>query len=110
MAEKPVVQYCEKWVNVMLKRLFVFFLCLVFSVSVMGGILFGVDYCRVSNLQKPLFARGVPDTLYDDGGSGTYRGLGYEIKLDGELTAEYGYVVSEAEMYLFGQLVFAAIT
>ena len=94
----------------MLKRLFVFLLCFVFSVSVLSGIAFGTDYYRVSNLKKPMFARGVADTLYDDGGSGTYRGLGYEIKLDGELTAEYGYVVSEVEMYLFGHLVFAAIT
>ena len=94
----------------MLKRLFVFFLCFVFSVSVLGGIAFGVDCNRVSNLKKPLFARGVADTLYDDGGSGTYRGLGYRVVIDGELTAEYGFVVHEAELYLLGQLVFAAIT
>ena len=94
----------------MLKRLFVFFLCLVFSVAVLGGIMFGVDYHRVSNLEKPLFARGTPETLYDDGGSGTYQGLGYTVVIDGELTAEYGFVVHEAELYLLGQLVFAAIT
>ena len=94
----------------MAKRLFVFFLCLVFSVAVLGGIMFGVDYHRASNLQKPLFARGVPETLYDDGGSGTYQGLGYTVVIDGELMVEYGFVVHEVEMYLLGQLVFAAIT
>ena len=94
----------------MLKRLFVFFLCLVFSVAVLGGIMFGVDYHRVSNLEKPLFARGTPETLYDDGGSGTYQGLGYTVELEGQLTAEYGYVIYKAEMFAFGQLVFAAIT
>ena len=94
----------------MLKRLFVFVLCFVFSVAVLGGIMFGVDYHRVSNLKKPVFARGVPETLFDDGGSGTYQGLGYTVELEGQLTAEYGYVVEQAEMYVLGQLVFAAIT
>ncbi len=92
----------------MMKRMLVLVLCLVFSLSVLSGVAFGADYYRCAHLEKPLFAKGV-DTA-DDGGSGTYRGLGYEIKLDGELTAEYGYVVSEAELYLFGRLVFAAIT
>ena len=94
----------------MLKRLFVFFLCFVFSVSVLSGIAFGTDYYRVSNLKKPMFARGVADTLYDDGGSGTYRGPGYTIVLEGQLTAEYGYVVESVEMYLLGRFVFGAIT
>lgn len=94
----------------MIKRLFVFFLCLVFSVAVLGSIMFCVDYHRCSNLEKPLFARGVADTLYDDGGSGTYQGAGYRVVIDGELTAEYGFVVHEVEMYALGQLVFAAIT
>ena len=92
----------------MLKRLFVFFLCLVFSVAVLGSIMFCVDYHRCSNLNKPMFAIGI-DTA-DDGGSGTYRGLGYTVKIEGELTAEYGFVVHEVKMYALGQLVFAAIT
>lgn len=92
----------------MLKRLFVFFLCLVFSVAVLGSIMFCVDYHRSSNLNKPMFAIGI-DTA-DDGGSGTYRGLGYTVKIEGELTAEYGFVVHEVKMYALGQLVFAAIT
>ena len=94
----------------MMKRLLVFFLCLVFSISVLGGVMFGADYMRCAQLKKPLFAMGVSDTLYDDGGSGTYQGLGYTVKLDGELTAEYGYVVHSVEMRVLGQLVFAAIT
>ena len=92
----------------MLKRLFVFVLCFIFSVAVLGGIMFGVDYYRAYHLEKPLFAMAV-DTV-DDGGSGTYQGLGYTVELEGELTAEYGYVVHEVEMYLMGKLVFGAIT
>ena len=44
----------------MLKRLFVFFLCLVFSVAVLGGIMFGVDYHRLSNLESPCLPEGHP--------------------------------------------------
>ncbi len=38
----------------------------------------------------------------DDGGSGNYIGLGYNIRLDGELTTEYGYEVEDVEFYLLG--------
>lgn len=94
----------------MLKRLFVYFLCLVFSLLVIWGGMFGTDYYRCTQLKKPVFAAGVADSLYDDGGSGTYRGIGYEIEIEGELTVEYGYVAESIEMRLLDMLVFAAIT
>ena len=92
----------------MFRRLLVFTLCLVFSLSVLSGTMFSIDYYRCAKLEKPLFAIGLHTA--DDGGSGLYRGLGYSVKIDGELTAEYGYVVNEAAMYLLGSPVFAAIT
>ena len=92
----------------MLKRLFVFALCLVFSISVLSVAMFSIDYYRCAKLEKPLFALGI--NTADDGGSGLYRGLGYTVSIDGALSAEYGYVVNEIEMYLLGNLVFAAIT
>ena len=93
-----------------MKRLMTFFLCLVFSLAVIWGGMFGTDYYRCTQLKKPIFARGVADMMYDDGGSGTYRGLGYEIEIEGELTVEYGYVAESVELRLLGVLVFAAIT
>ena len=92
----------------MTKRLLVFALCLVFSLSVLSGAMFSIDYYRCAKLEKPLFAMGI--NTADDGGSGLYQGLGYSVEIDGELTAEYGYVVNEVSMYLLGSLVFAAIT
>lgn len=92
----------------MIKRLFEFFFCLVFSVSVLSGIMFGVDYYRCADLKTPVFAVGLHTA--DDGGSGTYHGPGYTITVDGELTMEYGYVVHSVEMYALGQFVFGAIT
>ena len=94
----------------MLKRFIILLCCLVFSVSLIAGTMFATDYYRCANLKKPIFAQGVADTLYDDGGSGTYRGPGYTIVLEGQLTAEYGYVVESVEMYLLGRFVFGAIT
>ena len=92
----------------MLKHMFTFFLCFLFSLGIVCGGMFGMDYYRCSNLEKPMFAIGI-DTA-DDGGSGTYYGIGYTVEIDGELSAEYGYQIRHAEMYLLGQLVFAAIT
>lgn len=72
------------------------------------GCLFGVDYARCMDLQKPLFT--VASTA-DDGGSGTYHGLGYRVEIEGHLDAEYGYVVESVEIWLFGVvLIGAAIT
>ena len=78
---------------------FLLVLCMVF---------FAVDYFRCMDLKKPLFT--VASTA-DDGGSGTYHGLGYRVEIQGHLDAEYGFVVESAEVWLFGLiLVGAAIT
>lgn len=93
----------------MMKRLFTFFLCFVFSLLVIWGGIFGTDYVRCRQMKKPVFAMGVSDTLADDGGSGTYRGPGYEIEIDGHLSAEYGFQVDKMEMSLLGMTVYAVI-
>lgn len=71
-------------------------------------VVFAVDYARCMDLQKPLFT--VASTA-DDGGSGTYHGLGYRVEIEGHLDAEYGYAVKSTEIWLFGVvLIGAAIT
>ena len=90
------------------KRCIVFICCLIFSLALVAGTVFAVDYHQCSNLKQPVFAKSI--STADDGGSGTYRGLGYTIEIDGHLSAEYGYATESIEMYLFGKLVFAAIT
>lgn len=91
----------------MTKRLFVFFLCFVFSLLIIGGTMLGVDYHRCTQLQRPMFAIGV-DTA-DDGGSGTYRGLGYTIVIDGHLSAEYGFQIDTLTMTVLGMTAYSVI-
>lgn len=91
----------------MMKRLFVFILCFAFSLLIIWGGIVGVDYYRCTQMEKPVFAMGV-DTA-DDGGSGTYRGVGYEIVIDGHLSAEYGFQVDTMDMTLLGMTVYSVI-
>lgn len=74
------------------------------------GSMFTTDFIRCSSLQKPLFVVGIPDTIYDDGGSGTYQGLGYTVEVRGQLTDPYGYVVQSVEMSVLGKIVSASVT
>jgi len=80
------------------------------ALLILWGGMFITDFIRCGSLRKPLFVVGIADTLADDGGSGTYRGLGYTVEVEGELTAEYGYVVQSVEMWMFGKVISASIT
>ncbi len=77
------------------------------AVLVLWSSMFITDYVRCNNLEEPIFA--VASVTADDGGSGTYRGLGYTVELEKHIDAEYGAVTDSVEMRLFGILVFAAI-
>ncbi len=60
-----------------------------------------VDYNKTMvKMKKPVFA--IVYNGVEDGGSGNYIGLGYNIELNGEQTVEYGYIVNTAEFHLFG--------
>lgn len=74
------------------------------------GSMFTTDYIRCGTLRKPLFVVGVSDTLADDGGSGTYRGLGYTVQVEGRLTVSHGFVVESVEMSVLGRVISASIT
>ena len=69
---------------------------------------FATDYIRCRNLQDPVFARAT--VLADDGGSGTYRGLGYVVEVEKHIDSECEVVTDSVEMRLLGWLVFAAVT
>lgn len=91
----------------MLKRLFVFFLCFVFSLLVIWGGMFGVDYYCCTQLEKPVFAPVVETA--DDGGGGTYRGLGYTIEIQGHLSAEYGFEIETLTMTVLNRTAYSVI-
>jgi len=42
-----------------------------------------VDYFRVSNFERPAFCLLDVENSYEDGGSGTYKGLGYSFDITG---------------------------
>lgn len=69
---------------------------------------FATDYIRCTKLQDPVFAKAT--VLADDGGSGTYRGLGYTVEIEKHIDSDCDVVTDSVEMRLFGALVFAAIT
>lgn len=62
-----------------------------------------VDYIRVCNLKKPAFA--VAEGIADDGGSGTYEGLGYSFNIEGNFMPDDDLPgVTHYKFYLFGKL------
>ena len=70
-------------------------------------LMFGTDYVRCNRIKDPIFAKAT--VTADDGGSGTYKGIGYNIEIQKHIDAEYGVKTDYIEMRLFGIMVFAVI-
>ena len=81
--------------------IFIFFFLLWFAAM-------ATDLLRLNDFEKPIFAR--PTVTADDGGSGTYEGLGWRIELEGNFMPEDELPgVTKYEFYLGGDLILAAI-
>ena len=66
------------------------------------------DLFRLNNFEMPIFAR--PTVTADDGGSGTYKGFGWRIELEGNFLPEDELPgVTQFEYYLGDDLIYAAI-
>ena len=76
-------------------------------ILVLWGLVFTVDYVRCSNLMEPVFV--VAGQTADDGGSGIYYGLGYKVKIEKNISAEYGPELVKVEMYMFDKFITGAI-
>ena len=74
---------------------------------VLWGIIFFIDYSRCSNFKEPIFV--VTRDTTDDGGSGIYYGLGYKVKIEKTISAEYGPTLVRVEMYMFDKFIAGAI-
>lgn len=72
------------------------------------GVLFFIDYSRCSQFKEPIFV--VAGETADDGGSGTYYGLGYKVKMEKNISAETGPVLVKVEMYMFDKFITGAIS
>lgn len=70
--------------------------------------LFATDFARVNNFERPVFC--VLMNGADDGGSGTYVGLGYTVEIEGNFVTEDESLrgVTEFDMKLLGLLRVAA--
>ena len=93
-------------------------LAIVCALLILWGGMFITDFIRCGSLKKPLFVVGAADTLADDGGTGTYRGLGYTVVVEGQLTivedgetiTDLGFVVESVEMRVLGKVIAASVT
>ena len=76
-------------------------------VLVLWGLVFTIDYVRCSRFLEPVFV--VAGQTADDGGSGIYYGLGYKVKIEKNISAEYGSELTSVEMYMFDKFITGAI-
>ena len=66
------------------------------------------DLIRLNSFEMPVFAR--PAELADDGGSGTYKGFGWHIEIEGNFMPEDELPgITQYEFYLMDDLIHAAI-
>ena len=71
------------------------------------GVIFTIDYIRCSSFLEPIFV--IAGQTADDGGSGTYYGLGYKVKIEKNISLEYGPELVQVEMYMFDKFITGAI-
>jgi len=78
-------------------------------VALAWACIFAIDFVRVSNFERPVFSVLVNGA--DDGGSGTYAGLGYWTEIEGNFVTEdvTKWGVTQYDMKLLGIRVQAAI-
>lgn len=69
---------------------------------------FITDYAMVSSFKEPIFVVADGATA-DDGGSGTFKGLGYTVEVEKELDANNGARLVSVEMKMFNKIIAAAI-
>ena len=76
-------------------------------ILVLWGLVFTVDFIRCSMFLEPVFV--IAGETEDDGGSGIYYGLGYKVKIEKNISAEYGPELIKVEMYMFNKFITGAI-
>ena len=81
---------------------------IVLVIIVLWGIIFGIDYFRCANCKMPIFVKAKETA--DDGGSGIYYGLGYEVKVKKNITVDDNTLLEKVEMYMFDKCIIGAIT
>ena len=89
------------------KKVIKILLVAVITILILWSTIFIIDYVRCSNFKDPIFV--ISGETADDGGSGTYYGLGYKVEIEKNISAEYGLQLIKVEMYIFDKFITGAI-
>lgn len=81
---------------------------IIISLLILWIIIFIIDYNRCNNLKTPIFV--IEGKTVDGGGSGTYYGIGYKVKIEKNISAEYGVQLESVEMYFWDKVIAGAIS
>jgi len=76
-------------------------------ILVLWGLIFTVDFIRCGNFKEPIFV--IAGETADDGGSGIYYGLGYQVKVEKNISSGAGPELVKVEMYMFDKFITGAI-
>ena len=77
--------------------------CIVCVAVMLWSAMFLCDLTRVRNGGEPVFV--VPVYTADDGGSGTYVGLGYTAEIYKHLDVDYGVITDGVYLCMFGKYI-----
>ena len=77
--------------------------CIVCVVVILWSAIFLTDLTLVRNGGEPVFV--IAFATADDGGSGTYLGLGYTAEIDKYLHVDYGVITTGVELHFFGRTI-----
>ena len=80
-----------------------YIIILISALVVVWLSMFVTDFISASTLREPKFV--LPIDTADDGGSGTYLGLGYTVELEARLDVDLGVVIEKTEMKVFGRVI-----
>ncbi|MFZ5643487.1 MAG: hypothetical protein ACOY46_07840 [Bacillota bacterium] len=72
---------------------------------ILWTVMLGVDYWQTThNFKKPIFARCT--IVFEDGGSGAYKGIGYSVEIKGNFIPEAEFPgVTHAQFMILGRQV-----
>ena len=77
--------------------------CIACAAVILWSAMFLTDYTRVRNYGEPLFV--IAFATADDGGSGTYLGLGYTAEIYKHLDVDHGVITDGVYLRMFGRYI-----
>lgn len=80
---------------------------ILISILILWGIIFFIDYSRVSHFEEPIFV--IRGEILRDGGSYKGYGIGYRVEVKKTTSVEYGIQLEKVEMYMFDRFITGAI-